>query len=1057
MHNTLGKCGFILFIFMVLLIPMNGIASAMDATLTWSANTDTILAGYKIYYGTTSRKYNTPIDVGKQISYVLTNLPNQIHFFAVTSYDTGGHESAFSAEVSKAPSPDITAPLISSINASSITSAVATITWGTNEGANTQVQYGTTTSYGSSTTLISALVTVHSQALTGLQPTTLYHYRVLSRDAAGNLATSLDNSFTTPAAPDTTAPAMPTGLKASTVSSSQVNLTWTASTDNVKAIGYRIYRNGAQVGTSATTSYLDTGLASSTTYNYSLSAYDAAGNVSAQTAAVSAATLAAPDTAAPALSAIAAGSITTGGATITWTSSEAADTQVEYGTTLAYGTTTVVLPTKVTAHSQSLTGLLSATLYHYRVKSKDAAGNLAVSADATFTTATPADTTPPAVPAGLQAAAASSTQINLTWTVSTDNVKVAGYRVYRNGTQVGTTATASYADSGLVASTTYSYTISAYDAAGNASAQTSAVSVKTSAAPDTTAPVLSGIGTTGITSGGATVGWTTNEPATTQVEYGATATYGLLSTLNSTLATSHSVALTGLSASTVYHYRVISRDGAGNIATSGDNTFTTALPPDTTAPVISGIAAGNITPGGATLSWTTNESSDTQVEYGTTTAYGSATPIVSNRVTAHSQSLTGLLSATLYHYRVKSKDAAGNLAVSSDATFTTATPPDTAAPSVPAGLSATAASAGQINLAWSASTDNVKVTGYRVYRNGTQVGTAALPSYVDSGLTAATTYSYTVSAYDAAGNASAQTQAVSAKTLPPPDTTAPTLSGIGISGVTPGGATVGWTTNEPATTQVEYGTTTAYGTLSTLNTTLAASHSVALTGLSPSTTYHYRLLSRDAAGNLATSGDNSFTTAAPPDTTPPVISGMGAGSVTVNSAVIGWSTNEPADTQIEYGTTTTYGSFTAVVSTLVTSHAQSVSGLNPSTLYHYRVRSRDAAGNLTISGDGTFTTAMPPDTTAPSVPNGLSASAVSSSQINLSWSASTDNVKVAGYRIYRNGAQIATTTSTSYSNTGLSENTTYRYTVSAYDAAGNVSNQSASRSATTDRSRWGGR
>ena len=89
------------------------------------------------------------------------------------------------------------------------------------------------------------------------------------------------------------------------------------------------------------------------------------------------------------------------------------------------------------------------------------------------------------------------------------------------------------------------------------------------------------------------------------------------------------------------------------------------------------------------------------------------------------------------------------------------------------------------------------------------------------------------------------------------------------------------------------------------------------------------------------------------------------------------------------------------------------------------------------------------DTQAPSIPAGLSAQAISSGQINLSWTASTDNVGVTGYRIYRNNTQVATTANTSYSDTGLSSSTTYTYNVSAYDAAGNNSAQSSSASATT--------
>lgn len=90
-----------------------------------------------------------------------------------------------------------------------------------------------------------------------------------------------------------------------------------------------------------------------------------------------------------------------------------------------------------------------------------------------------ADTTPPSVPTGLTATAVSSSQINLSWTASTDNVGVSGYNVFRGGTQVGTSATTTYLDSGLSASTTYSYTVAAKDAAGNTSAQSSSASAAT--------------------------------------------------------------------------------------------------------------------------------------------------------------------------------------------------------------------------------------------------------------------------------------------------------------------------------------------------------------------------------------------------------------------------------------------------------------------------------------------------------------------------------------------------------------------------------------------------
>ena len=91
-------------------------------------------------------------------------------------------------------------------------------------------------------------------------------------------------------------------------------------------------------------------------------------------------------------------------------------------------------------------------------------------------------------------------------------------------------------------------------------------------------------------------------------------------------------------------------------------------------------------------------------------------------------------------------------------------------------------------------------------------------------------------------------------------------------------------------------------------------------------------------------------------TTPLVLSAIAASSITVSSAKITWTTDKASDSQVEYGLTTAYGSVTLLNSSLVTSHSQPLSGLAPNTRYHYRVKSRDAAGNLAVSRDFTFRT-----------------------------------------------------------------------------------------------------
>jgi parallel beta-helix repeat protein len=128
-------------------------------------------------------------------------------------------------------------------------------------------------------------------------------------------------------------------------------------------------------------------------------------------------------------------------------------------------------------------------------------------------------------------------------------------------------------------------------------------------------------------------------------------------------------------------------------------------------------------------------------------------------------------------------------------------------------------------------------------------------------LSPSTKYTATVSAAkDAAGNAMAAPFSWSFTTAT--STTSPTISAVNESGITANGATITWTTNVASSSQVEYGTTTSYGSSTTLNPSLVTSHSISLSGLSPNTLYHYRVKSADAAGNLATSPDYTFTTTA---------------------------------------------------------------------------------------------------------------------------------------------------------------------------------------------------
>lgn len=196
---------------------------------------------------------------------------------------------------------------------------------------------------------------------------------------------------------------------------------------------------------------------------------------------------------------------------------------------------------------------------------------------------------------------------------------------------------------------------------------------------DTTAPVISAIAVSGISTTSASVAWQTNEAATSKIYFGTTTPVNLSTAstvVNNSLVTNRTLNLTGLIASTTYYYVVESRDAANNTATTSTQSFTTAaLPPaDTTAPVISSIGLSNISSTTAMVSWMTNEPATSSIYYATSTPVNlSAALSVSNvsLLTNHILNLAGLTASITYYYVLESKDAANNTATTSTQSFVT--------------------------------------------------------------------------------------------------------------------------------------------------------------------------------------------------------------------------------------------------------------------------------------------------------------------------------------------------------------------------------------------------
>jgi chitodextrinase len=1027
-------------------------ATQTQANLTWTASTDNVgVTGYNVYRSTTSGftpGTGNKIGTSTTNSYSDTGVNIGTYYYIVTAYDAAGNVSSNSNQATlvdkdvTAPSvptsPKATAASVSQINVSWTASTDNVGVTGYNILRNgTKVGTSTSTSYSD----------------TGLTPNTSYTYTVSAYDAAGNTsAVSTSASATT--LKDTTPPSAPTGLAATQASQTQASLTWTASTDNVGVTGYNVYRSttsgftpgtGNKIGTSTTASYSDTGL-SIGTYYYIVTAYDAAGNVSGNS---NQATLVDKDITPPSVPTnLSATAASTSQINLSWTAST--DNVGVTGYKVYRNGTQVGTATALTYND---TGLASGTLYRYTVSAYDAAGNTSAQSTAATATTQSTDTIPPTAPTNLAASLASQTQVNLSWTASTDNVGVTGYKIYRSttsgftpssGNQIGTTTTATTFQDTTVGVNTYYYLVTASDAAGNTSTPSNQASISIT---DTTPPSApTSLKATQASQTQVNLNWTasTDNVGVTGYNVYRSTTSGFTpspTTLigSTTSATTFNDTTVGIGS---YYYLVTAFDAAGNVS-SPSNQATVAVTDITPPTPPTNLAAAVASQTQVNLSWTASTDNVGVVGYD---VYRNGNLIGATSGTTYVD--TGLAPNIAYNYTVSAYDGAGNVSsLSNQASITIA---DTTPPSVPTNLTATSFSSSQINLAWTASTDNVGVTGYKVYQNGVQIATTASTSYQNTGLSANTAYTYTVAAYDAAGNVSAQSTSASATTanidtIPP---TAPTNLAATVASQTQ--VSLSWTAstdNVGVVGYTIYRSTTSGFTPSTANqigtTTTATTFSDTSVNIG---TYYYLVTASDAAGNVSPVSNQA--TIVVPDVTPPSVP-TGLTDTVVSSTEIDLSWTASTD-NVGVAGYNVYSNGTLVGTTAGTTTSYKNTSLTPATTYAYTISASDAAGNMSAQTAAvSATTQNAPDTTPPSVPTNLTATASGSAQVNLSWTASTDNVGVTGYNVYRNGAQVGTTTGITYQDVGLSPSTTYSYTVAAFDAAGNVSAQSQAQNATT--------
>ena len=603
---------------------------------------------------------------------------------------------------------------------------------------------------------------------------------------------------------DTQPPTVPSSATATALSSTRIALAWSASTDNVGVTGYRIERcQGSsctafvEIGSTSTIGYSDTGLTLATPYRYRMRATDAAGNLSAYSAIVTATTQTAPlmtitqplDGATVNSSTVAVSYVVSGDLTEV----NHAHFQVDGGPELMDLTLDGVFQlTNVAPGSHSLRGFLVRS-DHSKILGTDSV--------ITFSVATVSDTQAPTAPSSSTATAVSSSRISLSWSAATDDVGVVAYRVERcQGTsctafaEIAVATALTYDDNNLSASTAYSYRVRAVDAAGNLGPYSPLATTTTLAStpvvpisyvqsayavPQTPHAVVSATFAAAQTAGDLNViaiGWNDDVAHVSSVTDSAGNLY--LPALAPTVQT-------GIQSQVIYY--------ATNIA-GGANTVTVTF--DTAAsfpdmriaeyrgidPVFpldggSGASGMGSTSTSGTLTPTLAPVLLVAANYVQTTTFGPGSGYTSRLITTPNGSILEdrVLSTVGASTATASTGGAGWVMQQVAFRGASSGPADTQSPTAPGTLSATPISSNQISLTWGPASDNIGVAAYRVERcQGAGCATFALIAVTqslnhdDGGLVASTSYSYRVRATDAAGNLGPYTAIVTATTPNPP-------------------------------------------------------------------------------------------------------------------------------------------------------------------------------------------------------------------------------------------------------------------------------------------------
>jgi phosphodiesterase/alkaline phosphatase D-like protein len=971
---------------------LNGTVHPMDAntTVTFEYGTDT-------GYGTTVTADQSPLTTNLYlpwpVSHTITGLANNTTYhYRVKATNAGG--TTYGADMTFTIGTVGTAPTATTAAATGIGTTNATLNGTVNAGdSQTTVtfEYGLTTGYGLTVTADQSPVTgtTNMAVNTGIHellPNTTYHYRVKAQNTNGT-ATGADMTFTTlPQVPTaTTNGATAVGTASATlngtVNANNSSTTVTFQYGTTTGYGTTVTATQSPVSGAANTavSRAITGLSNGITYHYRVVATNAGGTTfGADMTFTTGAT-------APTAVTNAASGVSTTGATLNGTvNAHNSSTTVtfEYGLDTSYGRSVSANPDTVTgsantAVNAALTDLLPTTTYHYRVKATSAGGTT-FGADMTFTTLA----APTVITTG--ATAVTTTGATLNGTVNANGSSTTVTFQYGTTTGYGTTVTAdqspvtgatntavSKALTGLTPNTTYHYRVVGQNGSGTTYGADMTFYTGAATAPTATTNAAAFVLSTGATLNG-TVN-ANNASTTVTFEYGTTTGYGTTvpavpGTVTGAVNTPVAAVITGLTANTTYHYRVVATNANGT-ANGADMTFTTSYAPSAVTEAATGVGGSF-----ATLNGTVNANgffADVTFEYGTSTSYGTTVPtfpigVTGSANTPVSTNIAGLINNTTYHYRVVAVGLLGT-SYGADMTFTTTTSPTavTNAATAVGGTSATLN--GTVNARGAGTTVTFEfgeTTGYgRVVtadQSPVSGSTDTAVSVNANALFPNTTYHYRVVAQNVNDTVYGADMTFTTSGIPPSATTGAATA------VTTSGATLNGTVNaqnDSTTVTFEYGTTTGYGTTVTadqspVTVTADTAVSKAITGLANNTTYHYRVAAQNSSGTTYGADMTFFTGTSLPTVTTGAASNIGTTGATLSGTV---NANDSSTTvTFEFGETTGYGRVATADQSPVsgsgdTAVSADITALSVNTTYHYRVVGQNAAGTSN-GADMTFTT-----------------------------------------------------------------------------------------------------